>query len=209
MTSPSDRLQVGSFVASAPGGAPWYDAMLHALGEEHVHDGMVLLDYGCGNAALGVHLATKLVDFEYFGIEPRRSPHLVSARPNSRLHVGFVGSALERGALLMATCATLGSVVTHLKWEDSMDILDKLLGIRIGAVAFSCFIAEEEEYLLPNHYIYLDTPTWHYAFITRQMIEDYATERRVRCELRPVEFPLGFRPEPQREVTHSFIRLEF
>lgn len=195
-----------NFAPSAPGNRYWYGCLLAALGHEYVKEGFTLLDYGCGNAALAVFITGKLSKFEYFGLEPEGSPHIHSAVSHPNIHVGYIGSPVEDIAIGQANCVILGSVFTHLEWKDSCAILDKIQPIiRRGAVVFSCFIADAEAYIDNNHYPYSSIPTYHYAFITEDMIKKYAELNKFNFEITDIFYSLGDRNGI--EVIHRFVKL--
>lgn len=132
-----------------PQSSLWMAYLSEAMGD-HFHEGMKILDYGCGGARYANFLSGRLRDFTYYGVEPRNT-QVGNWEPrnaieiakeklghDSRVRLGYVGTALEAEAISNANVALLGSIFTHLKIEESLKILDKLLPIlERGAIVFT------------------------------------------------------------------------
>lgn len=132
-----------------PQSSLWMAYLSEAMGK-HFHEGLVVLDYGCGGARYANFLSGRLQEFTYYGVEPRdtqvgywepRNAIEVAKEKlghDPRIHLGYVGSELEREAISNANVALLGSIFTHLKIEKSLEILDKLMPILDrGAIVFT------------------------------------------------------------------------
>ena len=74
-----------------------------------------------------------------------------------------------------------------------------------GAIVFSCFIADTEAYISNNHYPHASVPTYHYAFITKSLIQDYAQRNDLQYEITNTFYSLGERNGA--EVVHRFVKL--
>jgi len=137
----------------------WSGSMISGAGD-YVKEGMVAIDYGCGNARCGNYLSGCLKDFLYVGLEPD-TPHgnqcLAYDREtykDPRFVFGHCDSSLEAEMLGKASVVYLGSVFTHTLIEDTYRILDKFLPLinRGGTVVFSYIAATIYAFIGPNTY---------------------------------------------------------
>tara|TARA_B100000287_G_scaffold411606_1_gene441245 strand:+ start:214 stop:978 length:765 start_codon:yes stop_codon:yes gene_type:complete len=209
---PTQEFFFPEFKSKAPGSKPWYAALLSSINETIENKPIKLLDYGCGNGALGNYLSGFTSDFQYYGLEPPNSPMLENAIKHGAFKFGHFNSDAELHAIEQSNCATLGSVFTHLRWNDCHNILEKLSPIakRGGEICFTCFLDNEEKCISGNHYPYSEIETFHYSFITIKQIEQFCNQRSLKQELLPYYYDLGLRKIgllSKTNVTHRFVRV--
>lgn len=188
LSQPFDPI-VPKFKGSAPGNEFWY-AVLLSMSGKFFKDGLTILDYGSGNARLANFISSKLKNFNYYGLEPDKSPHIESSplyNKFNQIKLGFIGSDLEREALEKSEIVILGSVFTHLEWVDSCKILDKFSNIlknNDGYVIFSCFLDKKYRCVKAKHYKYVkNQKTYHYVYITEDMIRKYCDDHSLNYEI--------------------------
>jgi cyclopropane fatty-acyl-phospholipid synthase-like methyltransferase len=115
---------------------------------------MTVLDYGCGAGRYAQFMRQRLKAFRYFGLEKagsnfRHGEKSIKAaralfRWDWRIRFALIGSRLESTALVRADVAVLGSIFTHVAFDEVQRILQNLQPIisRGGTVVFSIFIAD-------------------------------------------------------------------
>ena len=113
----------------------------------------LLADYGCGAGRYAQFLRQRLRRFEYFGLElpGSNSQHgeksLATARElfrgDRRIKFDLIGSQLETKALSTVSAVVLGSIFTHVDFNEMERILRKFQPIIAagGKVVFSIFLA--------------------------------------------------------------------
>jgi len=116
-------------------------------------EGITVLDYGCGNARLGNFMSCFLKEFTYFGLEMPTNHgrlHIENAQRwighDQRIFLGYLDrSGLLESILSQVDVVVLGSIVSHLDQEDSIEVLLKLKPVvdRGARVVFSCCILPE------------------------------------------------------------------
>lgn len=141
----------------------WMSTLIEPL-EDKFCEGMKILDYGCGNGRISNFLSGRLRNYTYYGVEPQGQPGIDVAKQkfsDPRHYFGYIDSDLEKKALAEINCIILGSIFTHLRFDDFEKIMDKFKeSIKRGAVvSFSVFIDDKyfEEggggaYGIPNCY---------------------------------------------------------
>ena len=122
---------------------------------ESFRERMVVLDYGCGAGRYAQFLRQRLKRFDYFGLEKPGSTFghgeksIEAAkrffRWDWRARFGLIGSSLELKAMARVNVVVLGSIFTHVDFDELCRILEKMrpLLLRGGKVVFSIFIAGE------------------------------------------------------------------
>ena len=210
--NPTQEFFLPEFKSKAPGSKPWYAALLSGINETIENKPVKLLDYGCGNGALGNYLSGFTSDFKYYGLEPPNSPMLENVFKHKSFKFGRFNSDAELYAIEQSNCATLGSVFTHLRWSDCHNILEKLSPIaeRGGEICFTCFLGNEEKCISANHYPYSEIETFHYSFITTKQIEGFCNLKSLKQEQLPYYYDLGQRKIgllSKTNVTHRFVRI--
>ena len=209
---PTQEFFFPEFKSKAPGSKQWYAALLSGINETIENKPVKLLDYGCGNGALGNYLSGFTPDFQYYGLEPPNSPMLENVIKHGSFKFGHFNSDTATLAIEQSNCATLGSVFTHLRWSDCQNILEKLSPIaeRGGEICFTCFLDNEEKCISGNHYPYSEIETFHYSFITPKQIEGFCNQRSLKQELLPYYYDLGLRKIglfSKTNVSHRFVRV--
>ena len=147
----------------------WFGSFCQ-IAHEHFREGMIILDYGSGPCGLANYISMLLVDFAYIGLEPlsdygrgRIDVAQAALGGDPRIHPGHIGGGLECLALEQADIITLGSVFTHLDYEEFQATMDKFLPCirRGGVVTFSIFIGDDHVaggagiYDMPNTLAYI------------------------------------------------------
>ena len=135
----------------------WLTAL---VSPEHLKEDMVVLDYGCGGGRLCNYLSKRLQNFTYFGLEPPYGDGPDAIRfarehfADPRVVFDFIGSYSELEAIKKADCVVMGSVLTHLTFEDGMITLDKFRTVadRSGKIFASVFLGQEYELRPPMNY---------------------------------------------------------
>ena len=210
--NPTGKFFFPEFKSKAPGSKQWYAALLSSINQTIENKPVTLLDYGCGNGALGNYLSGFTSDFQYYGLEPSDSPMLEDTLEHACFRFGHFGSDTESLAIKQSNCATLGSVFTHLRWSECRKILEKLSPIaeREGEICFTCFLDSEENCISGDHYPYSEVETFHYSFITIEQIEEFCAKRGLKYLVLPFYYDLGQRKIGllrKKNVTHRFIRI--
>jgi len=136
-----------------PGSSLWLASLSEAMGASF-REGINILDYGCGAGRYAEFLRQRLEHFGYFGLEKpgssfQHGEKSVAAAEDifngdNRISFGLIGSAFEASALARADVVVLGSIFTHVDFEELKLILEKFEPIvrRGGKVVFSIFIAD-------------------------------------------------------------------
>ena len=136
-----------------PGSSLWLASLSEAIGESFRED-MTVLDYGCGAGRYAQFMRQRLKKFDYFGLEKPGSDFqhgeksIKAARKlfrwDSRIRFALLGSRLATTALARAEVALLGSIFTHVEFDEVQRILKTLQPVisRGGKVVFSIFIAD-------------------------------------------------------------------
>ncbi len=147
-------------------GKPIYFAACSSVMGNIFKNNMKVLDYGCGPGKYANFLSQHLINFTYYGIEPK-SEHgeLCIKRANDsyghdkRVKFGFIGEPIEKEATELVDTVILMSIFTHLKIEQTEKILKKLNPIirRGGVVVFTMIIAPKYFVSKDNRYALKDT----------------------------------------------------
>jgi SAM-dependent methyltransferase len=150
-----------------PGSSLWLASLSEAMGDSF-REGMIVLDYGCGAGRYAQFLRQRLTRFSYYGLEKPGSVvqhgerSIEAARElfegDERAAFSLIGSPLETNALERADVAVLGSIFTHVDFDELKNILYKLEPIvaRRGKVAFSIFIDDAYRLESPGAYGFAD-----------------------------------------------------
>jgi SAM-dependent methyltransferase len=124
-----------------------------ALTTGSLFEGCTVLDYGCGGGRLANYLSMRLEHFTYFGLEPAHGDGPANIQfakhhfADERTTFDLIGSYTEIEAIKQADLVVLGSVFTHLLYEDSCVLLSRFLPVlfRGGRVVASVFVGESYE----------------------------------------------------------------
>jgi SAM-dependent methyltransferase len=179
----SEALRFGT--DDEPGSSLWLASLSEAMGE-HFREDMSVLDYGCGAGRSARFLAQRLATFAYYGLEKRGSvvrhgEMAIEAASDlfgadARMTFDFIGGRIEAAALAGADVAVLGSVFTHVDFDEMRRILTKFGPIldRGGKVVFSIFTSDEHLLEKPGLYGFEDcyNRTWFTTKQLRQLCED-------------------------------------
>jgi SAM-dependent methyltransferase len=136
-----------------PGSSLWLASLSEAMGESF-REGIAVLDYGCGAGRYAQFLRQRLRSFEYYGLEKPGSAvqhgekSIKTARKlfrwDRRIRFNLIGSRLEAKALSRVSVVLLGSIFTHVDFDELQRILKKMQPVlsRGGKVVFSIFLAD-------------------------------------------------------------------
>jgi SAM-dependent methyltransferase len=139
-----------------PGSSIWLASLSEAMGDSF-REGMSVLDYGSGAGRYAQFLRQRLKRFEYYGLEKPGSSFQHGEKSmkagrklfrwDRRVKFDLIGSRLETKALARASVVVLGSIFTHVDFDEMQSILKKLHPIvaRGGKVVFSIFLADAYE----------------------------------------------------------------
>jgi SAM-dependent methyltransferase len=159
---------------------------------------MKILDYGCGNARYCNFISERLADFTYYGVEPPGSPVSQGAIDGARraygikpyVKLGFIGEEVEAEALQQVDGVVLGSIFTHLLFDQFEAICAKFQPIldRGGKVVFSVFLDQVSRWGTNNAYQHKEcySAVWY----TQEMLDKYAAKNKVTIQLKET-FPAG------------------
>jgi SAM-dependent methyltransferase len=135
-----------------PGSSLWLASLSEAAGESF-REGIAVLDYGCGAGRYAQFLRQRLRSFEYYGLEKpgsvlQHGEKSIKAahklfRWDRRIRFNLIGSRLEAKALSRVWLVVLGSIFTHVDFDELQCILKKMRPVlsRGGKVVFSIFLA--------------------------------------------------------------------
>ena len=148
-----------------------------------ISESKTFLDYGCADGRLSNFLAAYIgKDLKYYGLEHPNS--ILRCFSNSiffrdpRCQYGIIGTDIEKEALQNSNYVVLGSVFTHLKFEDFKEIMAKFGPIikKGGQVVFSAFIKDSYEW--ENHAgVYQVSNCISRVYYTERMIYDFAKNK--------------------------------
>jgi len=182
---------------SEPDSSLWLASLSEGLGD-FFKEGMKVLDYGCGNARYCNFISERLGDFTYYGVEPPGSPLSDAAIENGRkaynrpyVKLGFIGDDVEAEALATVDAVVLGSIFTHLLFDEFHKICDKFKPIldRGGKVVFSVFIDQFYRWQLPNT-AYAHSECYSAVWYTENQLKNYCQKNKYALELKET-FPAG------------------
>jgi cyclopropane fatty-acyl-phospholipid synthase-like methyltransferase len=155
-------------------------SLSEAMGESF-REGMAVLDYGCGAGRYAQFFRQRLKRFEYYGLEKPGSSYqhgeksIKTARKlfrwDRRVRFDLIGSPLESKAIARASVAVLGSIFTHVDFDELQSILKKLQQIISsgGKVVFSIFLADT--YRLEDEGIYGQRNCYSRVWFTGEQLE--------------------------------------
>ncbi len=126
----------------------WLSALVDNAIE--MREGLCVLDYGCGGGRLCNYLSKQLEKFSYYGLEPaygQGPAYLNFARSHfndPRVVFDYIGSPTEIHAIKNADYVVLGSVLTHMPYEDAIIVMDKFRSVVAGGgkIVASVFIGD-------------------------------------------------------------------
>ena len=162
-----------------PGSSLWLASLSSAMGARF-RDGMTVLDYGCGAGRYAQFLRERLASFAYVGVEKphgatRHGERSIEAasrifRDDGRVAFGLIGDPVEADGIARADIAVLGSVFTHVDFDELRRILAKLRPIveRGGSIVFSIFIDDGYRLEGPGAYGFPDC--YGRAWFTRDQL---------------------------------------
>lgn len=149
-----------------------------------ISESKTFLDYGCADGRLANFLAAYIdQNFKYYGLDHPDS--VLQTYSNSiffsdpRCQHGLIGTAIEKEALKKSKYVVLGSVFTHLNFEDFKETMAKFAPIikRGGQVVFSAFI--KDSYECENHTgVYGVANCISRVYYTEKMLEDFAKKKK-------------------------------
>jgi len=144
----------------------------------------IFLDYGCADGRLANFLAAYIdPKFKYYGIEHPDSALRQFSNSiffnDPRCQYGLIGSDIEKEALQKSKYVVLGSVFTHLKFEDFEEIMAKFAPIikKKGQVVFSVFTKDSYEWE-NNSGVYEIKNCISRVYYTVKMLEDFAKKNK-------------------------------
>jgi len=168
-----------------PGSSIWLASFSEAMGDSF-REGMSVLDYGSGAGRYAQFLRQRLQRFEYYGLEKSGSnfqhgEKSIKAgrklfRWDRRIRFDMIGSRLEAKAIANASVVVLGSVFTHVDYDEMKTILSKFKPIvaRDGKVIFSIFLADA--YRIENRGIYGIERCYNRVWFTADQIQGLCDE---------------------------------
>ncbi|VVB50476.1 Uncharacterised protein [uncultured archaeon] len=164
-------------------------ATLISAGGEFVKEGVVVIDYGCGNARCGNYLSGCLKNFTYVGLEPdtphgkRMLEYDCMTYNDPRFKFGHCDTVFEAEMLQKANIVYLGSVFTHTLIDETYRILDKIMPvvIRGGTVVFSALIGPGYKFKLDGAYDLSLGTSYTFNYLLQYI--SYATTRNVVLEV--------------------------
>jgi len=170
-----------------PGSTLWLASLSEAMGQSF-REGVTVLDYGCGAGRYAQFLRQRLKTFHYYGLEKPGSAFrhgeksIKIARKlfrwDRRVRFDLIGTRLEATALARAEIVVLGSIFTHVDFEELQHILNKLDPVvtRGGKVIFSIFIADA--YRLEGKGAYGIENCYERAWFTAEQIQRLCDQNR-------------------------------
>ena len=149
--------------AEEPLSSIWLSSLSEAMGD-FFREGMKVLDYGCGAGRYCDFLGDRLKKFIYYGVEKPGSTFQHGEQSikfakrffwlNHHAKFGYIGSPTEAEAISNVDVVVLGSVFTHVDFEELRRILKKLEPVikRGGIIVFSIFLSDKYNLEGPNAY---------------------------------------------------------
>lgn len=189
-----------------PWSSLWCACFSEAMGSWY-GENMRVVDYGCGKGRYFNFLTGQLQDFAYCGLEVGETKHgrncIKYARglfgEDSRARFGFLGTEFEREALLASDVVILASVFTHLDFDDSVKILDKLLALpSVRIIVFSVFWDVVERFGKSG--TYGDEKCYGFAYHEEDRWRRYFEEKKLNVVLAEEYGKLSF--------VHKILRVE-
>jgi 2-polyprenyl-3-methyl-5-hydroxy-6-metoxy-1,4-benzoquinol methylase len=165
----------------------WMSSLIEPL-EDKFCEGMKLLDYGCGNGRISNFLSGRLRDYTYYGIEPQGQPGIDIAKQtfnDSRHHFGYIGTDLETKALSEVDCIILGSIFTHLSFNDFKSIMEKFKNSIMKGAVVSFSIFTDTEYKEIGRGAYGLSDCYNLVYYTEKQLNDWVSENNYTLK----EFP--------------------
>ncbi len=163
-----------------PGSSLWLASLSEAAGESFREE-IAVLDYGCGAGRYAQFLRQRLRSFEYYGLEKPGSAlqhgekSIETARKlfrwDRRIRFNLIGSRLEAKALSRVSLVVLGSIFTHVDFDELRHILQKMRRVlsRGGKVVFSIFLADT--YRLEEKGLYGFEDCYSRVWFTQEQIQ--------------------------------------
>lgn len=133
-----------------PEASIWMSSMSNGLGDNFC-EGMKVLDYGCGNGRYANFLSYRIKDFTYYGLEVKGGVSEIAVNKakelfenDNRVQFGFIDNDEEKIFLDSVNSVILGSIFTHLNFDDFKLVMEKFKPIikKNGVVSFSVFISD-------------------------------------------------------------------
>ena len=161
-------------------GIQWANCL---VGPFKISRSKTFLDYGCADGRLANFLAAYISpDFKYYGLEHPDSALRAFSNSvffqDSRCQYGLIGTDIEKEALQNSNYVVLGSVFTHLLFEDFKEIMAKFAPIikKGGQFVFSAFIKDSYEW--EEHAgVYQVSNCISRVYYTERMIHEFAKKK--------------------------------
>jgi len=173
-----------------PESSIWMSSLSESMGE-YFKEGLKVLDYGCGSGRYCNFLSKYLKEFTYYGVEIEGSEGHIGMKTgmgsfghDPRVNFGLIDSDMEKEVLSVVDVVLLGSIYTHLLFDDFIKVNDKFLPVidRVGTIVFSAFVGPE--YVFPNKGgAYSVENCYGVVIYTIGQLEKYCYDREVEIEL--------------------------
>jgi len=163
-----------------------WESMLLYSAKDKLKNDVKLIDYGCGNpGTLAITLLNRYPQSKYYGLDIMHSAENKDFDSQQK-YIGHI-SNLEY-IIDKVDCMIAGSVLTHLAWEDIVQLLNKCKPLFENGGEFGFSIFKGDSYNL-----YSKDPSasyYHVVELPIQYLENYCKDNNLKLKLLDFQFEI-------------------